>query len=406
VTWVVAIGSWFVAVGAVLIGLAVLAITGAPVPENTFDMGPLGLLTFGVPAVAWATLGALLVARLPGSVIGRFAVVIGFGFAFSVLGTALLAVAVQRDGTAWRVLLDVAAWGTCLASLLTGLIFYVAAIFPTGHGHTRAWDVAVRALFVLNIVGALLVLTQPGPLHLLPWHPNPLPIGIDLRPVLGAPAGLILTEAGTALLAPIVVVSVVARYRAAGTIERLQLRWFISAVVLSLLGIVSIQIAATLRDVDLGDLSLAAFALCSATVPVAIGIAILRYRLYDIDRIVSRTVGYGLVTSALVVVFVGAVIGLQQVLDPLTGGNTIAVAASTLIVAALFQPLRRRVQRVVDRRFDRARYDGQQTTAAFAAQLRDEVDLGIVTEGLRRTVDRAVRPMAVSVWLVDRDPRP
>ena len=111
-------------------------------------------------------------------------------------------------------------------------------------------------------------------------------------------------------------------------------------------------------------------------IPVAIGIAILRYRLYEIDRIISRTLSYAAVTATLALVFVAVVLGLQAVLEPMTGENTIAVAASTLIVAALFQPLRRRVQSIVDRRFNRARYDAQRMVDAFSERLRDEVDIG------------------------------
>ena len=133
--------------------------------------------------------------------------------------------------------------------------------------------------------------------------------------------------------------------------------------------------------------------------PIAIGIAVTRYRLYEIDRIISRTLSYGLVTVTLALVFVGGVLGLQAVLAPFTRDSTIAVAASTLVVAALFQPLRRRVQRAVDRRFDRARYDGQKVVDAFGRQLRDEVDLDRLRTTLLATADDVVRPVSASVWL-------
>jgi hypothetical protein len=133
--------------------------------------------------------------------------------------------------------------------------------------------------------------------------------------------------------------------------------------------------------------------------PIAIGVAITRYRLYEIDRIISRTIGYALVTSVLVIVFAGAVLGLQAVLEPLTGGNTVAVAASTLIVAALFQPLRRRIQSTVDRRFDRARYDGERTVAAFAARLRDQVELDSLETDLQGVVGQTVAPTSLGLWV-------
>jgi hypothetical protein len=135
------------------------------------------------------------------------------------------------------------------------------------------------------------------------------------------------------------------------------------------------------------------------TVPIAIGIAVLRYRLYDIDRIISRTISYGAVTATLVAVYAGLILLIQAPLNTVTGGETIAVAASTLAAAALFQPLRRRVQGVVDRRFNRARYDAERTTAAFAAELRDEVDPGHAQSALLTAVDAAIRPQVAAVWI-------
>ena len=136
--------------------------------------------------------------------------------------------------------------------------------------------------------------------------------------------------------------------------------------------------------------------------PIAIAIAILRYRLYEIDRLVSRTIGWAVVTGILVAVFAGLVVALQTVLAPVTNENTLAVAASTLVALALFQPVRRRVQRVVDRRFDRARYDGQDLTERFGARVRDEVDLPKLRDALVATVEAAVRPAGAGLWLRSR----
>jgi hypothetical protein len=142
----------------------------------------------------------------------------------------------------------------------------------------------------------------------------------------------------------------------------------------------------------LGTLTLIAF-------PVAIAIAILRYQLFEIDRIVSRTVAYVLITALLIAAYAVAILVLQEPLETITGGNTVSVALSTLVVAALFQPLRRRVQAVVDRRFDRARFDAERTTAAFSERLRDEVDIATVTEDLDATVRTALKPSALGLWL-------
>jgi hypothetical protein len=136
-----------------------------------------------------------------------------------------------------------------------------------------------------------------------------------------------------------------------------------------------------------------------ALLPVAIGVAVLRYRLFEIDRIISRTISYATVTGVLVVAFAGAILLFQSVLAPVTGGNTVAVAASTLVVAALFQPLRRWVQSRVDRRFDRTRYDAERILAEFASGLRDEVDLGQLGAEIQATVALTVAPASVWLWL-------
>ena len=134
--------------------------------------------------------------------------------------------------------------------------------------------------------------------------------------------------------------------------------------------------------------------------PVSIGVAILKYRLYDIDRIISRTLAYAIVTGLLVGVYAGLVLLATQVFRVHT---PVAVAASTLAAAALFNPLRRRVQRAVDRRFNRARYDADQTVAAFAARLQDAVDLDAVQDDLASVVHQALEPAHVSVWISHRD---
>jgi hypothetical protein len=133
--------------------------------------------------------------------------------------------------------------------------------------------------------------------------------------------------------------------------------------------------------------------------PIAIGIAVLRYRLYEIDRIVSRTIGWAVVTGSLIAVFAGAVLGLQALLSNVTQGQTLAVAASTLVAFALVQPLRRRVQAAVNRRFDRARVDADRTASAFADRLRDQTDLDGVEADIAGTIESALRPSSTGIWI-------
>ncbi len=141
-----------------------------------------------------------------------------------------------------------------------------------------------------------------------------------------------------------------------------------------------------------------------ALLPVATGVAVLRYRLYDIDRIISRSLSYATVTAVLALVFVGGILLFQTLLSSMLRGNAVAVAASTLVVAALFQPLRRRVQTRVDRRFNRARYDAERTVAAFSVRLRDDVDLESLRRDVHGVVEQTVAPASISLWMRSGDP--
>jgi hypothetical protein len=136
-----------------------------------------------------------------------------------------------------------------------------------------------------------------------------------------------------------------------------------------------------------------------SALPVTIGIAVLRYRLYDLDRLINRTVVYGLLTVLLAGVYAGSVFALSQLLNPADQQSALAVAASTLAVAALFQPARRRIQGLVDRRFNRRRYDAARTVAAFSARLRDQIELDTLSTELLAVVDQTVQPVKVSLWL-------
>jgi hypothetical protein len=185
------------------------------------------------------------------------------------------------------------------------------------------------------------------------------------------------------------VVAIVARFVKSSGEERLQLKWCAAAaLVLVVVVVASIWVNTAIVNV----LQSLAF-LCLWT---AIAIAVLKYRLYDIDRIISRTLAYAIVTGLLVGLYAGLVLLATRVLSFHT---PVAVAAATLAAAAVFSPLRRRVQQVVDRRFNRARYDADRTIAAFAAQLRDAVDLDAVRDNLATVVDQALEPAHVSVWI-------
>jgi hypothetical protein len=198
--------------------------------------------------------------------------------------------------------------------------------------------------------------------------------------------------------------SAVIRQRRAEGLERLQLRWFTSAVVLVVVlvvaqGMVFLRYEAGSALPPWATVISYLGIVSSGVLPLAVGIAILRYRLYDIDRIINRTLVYGALTAILVLAYVGPVVLLGGLLRPVTGSNDLAVAGSTLAVAALFAPARRRIQAFVDRRFYRSRYDAARTVEAFSARLRDEMDLDTLTRDLKGVVRDTLQPTSVSVWL-------
>jgi len=193
----------------------------------------------------------------------------------------------------------------------------------------------------------------------------------------------------------------VASWRRADGERRQQLKWLMSGAAVCMAAITIIGVGGTL-DTSASPAVQAATnvaAIGILALPVSIGVAILRYRLYDIDRIISRTLAYAIVTGLLVGLYAGLVLLATRVMSL---HSTVAVAAATLAAAALFNPLRRRVQLRVDRRFNRARYDADQTIAAFAARLKDAVDLDSVREDLATVVQKALEPAHVSVWLNER----
>jgi hypothetical protein len=192
--------------------------------------------------------------------------------------------------------------------------------------------------------------------------------------------------------------AVAIRFRRSRGVERLQIKWFIYAIGIALL-VIGIGFPLQLTGVIDNSVAFAPMTIAIGLPPLAVGNAILRYRLYDIDRLINGTVVYGVTTGAIAVAFFAGIVVLQAALRPLTGGSEIAVAASTLLCFALFQPVRRRVQSTVDRRFYRARYDAAQILDAFGARLRDEVDLDAVRFDLIDAVQHTVQPAHASVWL-------
>jgi hypothetical protein len=335
------------------------------------------------------SVGAVLAILRPRNPIGWLFLVCGLGFTVGIFSTEYVVRAASLEGGLPVVqLVDwLGTWAGLMALSLA--IVFLPLLFPDGHPPGPRWRifgwVAAVAFGVATVASAILPDQTAGYGGRLA---NPVGVG---GPV-GEIAAIVNQVPVMLILGLFSISSLGLRFRRSRGIERQQLKWFLLAVG-TLLVTAIVGIATQIEAVWYGVL------LAFAALPVAAGIAVLRYRLYEIDRIISRTIGYGAVTVTLAVVFVGAVLGLQAILAPITGGNTVAVAASTLIVAALFQPLRGRIQRIVDRRFDRARYDAERVVDAFAGQLRDEVDLDRLRIVLVATAEHAVRPNGASVWL-------
>jgi MFS family permease len=368
-----------VAVTATTVGYTVLH----PLPAKlASQFGSAGDGLLGVVFVAaFATVGALLAWKRPGNPIGWLLSAIGLAYAVGI--SSVLLAHFPRT-------LTLAVWLGWIFLLGIGLCVFVVLLFPTGHLPSRRWRPVAWAAGA-GVAGWVLGSTfAPTILSYSPSMRNP--VGLT------GPAGNIfkITGLGGELLIPATglaaVLSLAFRYRHASTAERAQLKWLVYAGAL--------VVAAALAGAPVANnLQNALLSGAVALVPVAIGIAVLRYRLYDIDRIISRTLAYAIITGLLIGIYAGLVLLTTQVFRVHT---PVAVAAATLAAAALFNPVRRRVQKAVDRRFNRARYDADQTVAAFAARLKDAVDLNAVRDDLASVVTTALEPAHVSVWMSER----
>jgi hypothetical protein len=289
-------------------------------------------------------------------------------------------------------------WFTAYMTLPVAIL-----LFPDGVLPSPRWRWVLRAY--LAVTGFLLVSVYAAVVSLTVAHDVRLDASGDLTALDHPSGGLVWLTSVHTVIYPIMVafwLSFVARlllsWRRASVVRRQQLKWLLAGCAISLAtGVISVvtglvpHVPAAIQGAVsfISDLGFAVLAVC-------IGMAILRYRLYDIDRIISRTLAYAIVTGLLVGLYACLVLLATQVFR---FHSTVAVAASTLAAAALFNPLRRRVQRAVDRRFNRARYDADQTVAAFAARLKDAVDLDSVRDDLATVVDQALEPAHASVWI-------
>ena len=357
---------------------------------------PASSVPLAVAAVSAATVGAVLAGRRPAHPVGWL--LLGLGLSVSVQN---LTYAYTRHGLVARPgSLPGAAY---LSGLNNGLALawiscagFVLLLTPTGRLPSPRWRWWARVAAAAALLWLLGSVVDPAPLQ--PEFPevgNPLAV-----PAL---SGLLdwIWVAGLLVLVALVVAagSLVGRFRRARGTERQQLRWLAWGAALAAAGLLAAVAGLFLfDDFTLLDLGLAVSA---AVLPLATGAAILRYRLYDLDRIISRTLAYGLLTILLGLGYTIVVLGLGRLLPQ---GSSLTVAAATLTAAALFQPARRRLQQLVDRRFNRRRHDAAQTIAAFSQRLRDQLDLDTLSAELLAVVDQTIQPTRASLWLRPQGP--
>jgi hypothetical protein len=371
---------WAIAIAMLVTGASLSAAGGGPLDDILSDV---------VIVPVAATVGALIFARVPRNPIGWIFLGVGLLVGLSAL-LAGYADSALLDGAGSRQLGEVSAditrWLWAPAALVP--VTFGLLLFPDGRLPSRRW----RSLPWLAGVGIVALSAFVGlSAHGEEWRTASDPSDEGIGPVVA-----LLGVLGAAVVPALIgsVAAVIVRFRRSSGEERQQLKWLtyggtIAAAVL--------LVAGTAFDEKAG--AGVAMAAALASIPLWIGIAILRHRLYDIDVVINRTLVYAVLTATLAAAYLGSVLLLQVVLRPLTEESNLAIAGSTLAVAALFRPARTRIQAAVDRRFYRRRYDAARTLEHFGARLRDQVALDSLSAELRAVVAETMQPSHVSLWL-------
>jgi hypothetical protein len=349
---------------------------------------------------AFAVVGALLVAKRPTNLIGWVMAAVALMVGLGLVGDAYAAYVMTTRGQP-DTLAVVGAWtqGWYWYLLLSLVVVYLPLLFPDGRLLSRRWlAVAVLAgIGTLDMV-VLGALTETLRGTIVDYKiDNPIGIEglgpVEDLPVFGTLGGLLLGVGTIGAVA-----SVVVRFRRSRGIERQQIKWFLYAAALLLFFSGSVLASDFLPEI----ISSVALGLALVALPTTIGVAVLRYRLYDIDVIINRSLVYGSLTATLALLYLGGVTATQTIFRELTGQEEqpqLAIVVSTLVIAALFNPLRRSIQSFIDRRFYRRKYDAAKTLEAFSAKLRDETDLEALNNELVGVVRETMQPAHVSLWL-------
>jgi hypothetical protein len=355
--------------------------------------------------VVFSVVGALIASSRPRNSIGWLLLAAGLISGIQLLGDeysihALREPSPRLPGAA------VAAWfGEWVWVPIVGLIStFIPLLFPNGRLSSSRWRLVAWIAAAGITIPAVAFLVQPGPLASTPQFQNPFGIGdpsiAESIEAIGA-GGLVLLLAATVASA----VGLVLRFRRTIGDERQQLKWLAFAAVFLAIGFLFTAVGQTfVGETNITDLGVI---VAVPGIPVAIAIAVLKYHLYDVDLVINRTLVYGLLTALLVGVYVVLAVGLGAAVRSIAEqeNNALVIAASTLAVAALFGPARRRIQAFIDRRFYRRKYDAARTLEAFSARLREEVDLDSLAGELVGVVRHAMQPSHVTLWLRSPEPR-
>lgn len=360
-------------------------------PSLTLDANAVGALILGL---AYTVVGWIVLRRQPGQRLGWVFLAIGLFESLADVSAAYAGDAYALGNGSWPLAAEmswVQAWvwmpGFTLFSTISILLF------PDGRLPSRRWSIAgwlAVAGLVLGVPLAAASWRYRGPALMsagqaIPPDDQLLSMALQIQLI----SAIVLTVA--AILS---VAGMIARFRRSSGVVRQQLKWFTWSAV------VEVVLLILWENLPLDRMAGIAFAaVLTPILPVVTALAILRYRLFDIDRILSRTVAYGLVTAVLLIVFGSVNLGLQAILASLVPTDTVAVAASTLVAFVLFQPLRRRVQAIVDRRFDRSAVDAGRSIDLLTERLRDAVELESIRADVVRTVDATIRPRTTALWL-------
>ena len=382
---------WALAFALTTLSLVLLVLNLSHLGTHVFDWWFVNALV-----VIDATVGAIVVTYQPDNPVGWLLCLSGVSVSTSSFASqyAIYALLARPDSLpAGEAMAWIAAWQL---PVIIGLQVSYLLLFPTGRLPSGRWRWLAGLIVAFVVVGVILSAFSPDA-YLGSLDPIRNPLGIEGFTYFWA--ALLYTVSPVLYVA--VALSVFVRMRRAVGVERQQIKWFAYAAAIFAMAIV-LNVTTLAIDAPrwVGWANLVIFSVAGTTIPIAIGIAILRYRLYDIDLLINRTLVYGSLTATLVAAYFAGIVVLQQLFVVLTGErSTLAVVASTLLIAALFNPLRRRIQSFIDRRFYRSKYDARKTLEAFSVKLREETDLQALNNDLVGVVRETMQPAHVSLWL-------